>query len=54
MKIFNSKEIFEETGFIQADSNFFNFFSFKLLRGEADKVLSNPNDVVLTESIAMK
>ena len=50
----NEEEIFEEKGFIQADSNFFDFFSFHLLRGEADKVLSNPNDVVLTESIALK
>ena len=48
------EEIFEETGFIQADSNFFDLFSFKLLRGEPDKVLSKPNDVVLTESIALK
>ena len=45
---------FEEDGFIQADSNFFNVFSFELLRGEADKVLVKPNDLVLTESIAMK
>ena len=50
----NEEEIFEETGLIQADSNFFEFFSFDLLRGEADKVLTNPNDVVLTESIAQK
>ncbi len=50
----NEEEIFEETGLMQADSNFFEFFSFKLLRGEADKVLSKPNDVVLTESIALK
>ena len=50
----NEEETFEETGFIQADSNFFEFFSFKLLRGEEDKVLSNPNDVVLTESVAQK
>ena len=34
----NEEEIFEESGLVQADSNFFEFFSFKLLRGEADKV----------------
>lgn len=50
----NEEEVFEENGFIQADSNFFDVFSFKLLRGEPDKVLANPNDVVLTESIAKK
>ena len=50
----NEEEIFEETGIISADSNFFEFFSFYLLRGEPNKVLSNPNDVVLTESIALK
>lgn len=45
---------FDEGGFIQADSNFFNIFSFKLLRGEPNRVLTKPNDVVLTESIALK
>jgi putative ABC transport system permease protein len=50
----NEEEVFEEAGFIQADSNFFDFFSFKLLRGDPDKVLSKPADVVLTESIARK
>ncbi|RLD24917.1 MAG: hypothetical protein DRI71_01145 [Bacteroidetes bacterium] len=50
----NEEEVFEEAGLLRADSNFFDFFSFKLLNGEADKVLSNPNDVVLTESIALK
>jgi putative ABC transport system permease protein len=48
------EEVFEELGFIQADSNFFNFFSFKLLKGDPDKILTKPSDVVLTESIAQK
>ena len=50
----NEQEVFEETGIIRADSNFFNFFTFKLLRGEADLVLSKPSDIVLTKSIAEK
>lgn len=50
----NEEEVFEETGIIQADSNFFEFFSFKLIKGEPDNVLTKPNDVVLTESIAKK
>jgi putative ABC transport system permease protein len=48
------EEIFDEAGLINADSNFFDFFDFKLIKGEADKVLTKPNDVVLTESIAQK
>jgi putative ABC transport system permease protein len=49
------KEIeFEENGFIQADSNFFNIFSYKLIKGTANNVLNKPNDVVLTESLATK
>lgn len=50
----SEQEIFEEAGFIRADSNFFEFFSFKLLRGEPDKVLTKPSDVVLTRSMAKK
>jgi putative ABC transport system permease protein len=37
-----------------ADSNFFNFFTFKLLEGEPAKVLSSPNSVVLTQRMVDK
>jgi len=48
------EEIFEEEGFIRADSNFFKFFSFDLIVGQADNVLSKQSNVVLTKSIAEK
>ena len=36
------------------DSNFLSFFNFALISGEPEKVLSQPNSVVLTESAARK
>jgi putative ABC transport system permease protein len=44
----------ETTRFIYADSNFFRFFSFRLLRGSPDNVLARPFTVVLTQSAAKK
>ena len=46
--------VFEEENFYFADSTFFDVFSFPLLRGRADQALTQPNDVVLTESTARK
>jgi putative ABC transport system permease protein len=40
--------------FVYADSNFFRFFSFRLLRGNPDNVLARPFSVVLTESATKK
>lgn len=37
-----------------ADSNFFQFFSFRLLYGDANTVLKEPNSVVVTEAMATK
>lgn len=37
-----------------ADSNFFQFFSFRLLQGDAGTVLKEPNSVVVTEAMATK
>jgi putative ABC transport system permease protein len=46
---------FLENGkFLYADSNFFEFFSFRLLRGRADELLKRPFTVVLTEQTAKK
>jgi putative ABC transport system permease protein len=46
---------FLENGkFLYADSNFFEFFSFRLLRGRADEMLKRPFTVVLTEQTAKK
>lgn len=36
------------------DSNFFTFFSFELVKGNPETVLSDPNNVVLSEQIAAK
>ena len=44
----------EEKGFLVADSTFFQVFQTPLLRGQANRVLSRPNTVVLTESTARR
>ncbi|MGM0532775.1 MAG: ABC transporter permease [Bacteroidota bacterium] len=43
-----------EDDFYNADSDFFKVFTFPLLRGNPDKALSEPNQMVLTESMAEK
>lgn len=45
---------FTETDAIRADSNFFQFFSFKLKEGEADRVLREPNTLVMTDEAAKR
>jgi len=45
---------FTEDLIMLADSNFFSFFSFKLLQGSVEEALKGPNKVVLTESAATK
>jgi putative ABC transport system permease protein len=45
---------FEEDFIMAADSNFFEFFSIKLLQGDAKKSLVNISDVVLTEETARR
>lgn len=45
---------FHEKKSVIADSDFFRFFSFSLLKGDAATVLKNPNSVVLTEQLAIK
>ena len=44
----------EEGTFWLVDPNFLTFFSFEMLVGDAKAALSDPNSVVLTESIARK
>ncbi|HYC86658.1 MAG TPA: ABC transporter permease [Chryseosolibacter sp.] len=43
---------FTERNAIYADSNFFDFFSFRLLQGNAKTVLKEPHTIVLTPSAA--
>jgi putative ABC transport system permease protein len=45
---------FHEKKVIDADSNFFRFFSFPLIKGNPQTVLQNPHSVVLTETTARK
>ena len=43
-----------ETGIGYAEANFFDFFDFKLLKGNKESCLDGPNKVVITERIARK
>lgn len=45
---------FTEERVFYADSNFFNFFSFKLLSGDPRTVLTEPQSVVVTQEMATK
>lgn len=45
---------YQESNFLFADNNFFNFFSFKLISGNAEHVLDRPFTVVLTKDMAQK
>jgi putative ABC transport system permease protein len=46
--------VFTEDKIFHTDSCFFDFFSFKLLAGDANTALTEPNSMVLTESSAKK
>ena len=46
--------VLQEGKFFFADSTFFQVFSFPLLQGDPNKVLTQPNSVVLTQSTAKK
>lgn len=50
----NGEKRFLEERVIFTDSNFFNFFSIPLLKGDAKQVLREPRTVVLTKSTALK
>ena len=45
---------FIEDKIFYADSNFFQFFDYKLLRGDARTALKEPRSIVLTEDLAHK
>jgi putative ABC transport system permease protein len=50
---YDDKAIPEQKVFY-ADSNFFNFFSFKLIQGDVSTALKEPNSVVITDELALK
>ncbi|MBA4058296.1 MAG: hypothetical protein C0490_26500, partial [Marivirga sp.] len=49
-----TKDVFKENGILAADPSFFAFFDFKLLRGNAALALSQPYNIVISESMAKK
>ncbi len=60
-RIFNSNfnlkagnDFFVEPDAAFADSNFFNFFGFKLIKGNAATALQSATQIVLTEKLAIK
>ncbi len=48
------EKAFTEKGFIIADSNFFEFFKFKLIAGNGKEALRGPNKTVITENTAKR
>lgn len=47
-------KMFDEKNFLYADSAFFSVFSFPLLRGDKDQVLSSADKLVITQSAVKK
>lgn len=47
-------QVYTEDLIFHTDSNFFDFFSFKLIEGDPKTALKEPNSIVLTESVATK
>ncbi|WP_276370388.1 ABC transporter permease [Chryseolinea sp. H1M3-3] len=48
------EKVFAESKVFFVDSNFFEFFDYKLLEGDAKSVLKEPNTLVMTKEIATK
>ena len=53
-KVKTNNDLFIENVAAYVDSNFFNFFGFRLIKGNAAEVLQSPDNVVLTEKLAIK
>ncbi len=45
---------FKNIGGLSTDPDFFNIFSFKILRAQSDSLLANMNEVIITKSLAKK
>lgn len=50
----HADKVFKEENLIYADSTLFDIFSFKLLQGNPDKCLVEPNSLLLSQSMAAK
>ena len=48
------EKTFNESNVVAADSNIFDLFSIRLLQGDPDNVLKDPNEILLSESTAKK
>jgi len=53
-KVKTDNDTFVEKQAREVDSNFFSFFNFKLLKGNPENVLHTPDEVVITEKLAIK
>ncbi len=47
-------KVFDNNNIVYADSNFLNFFDYKLLKGDRNNFLPNANSIALTQSTAKK
>lgn len=54
LSLANGTKSFDEKNVLYADADFFNIFSFPLLRGNASNVLDAPQKMVLTEKAAKR
>lgn len=50
----NGDKVFDENGFLYADSTFFEIFSFNALEGDLTNALKDPQSLILTASMAEK
>ena len=53
-KVKSNNDQFIESHCVAVDSNFFSFFGFRLKKGQAEKVLIRPDQLVLSEKLAIK
>ena len=47
-------KVFQENALVYAESNFFDMISFSLTQGDPNTALTQPNSIILTESMAKK
>ncbi len=50
----NDPKSFSEEGFFYTDQNYFDFFSFPLLKGNAETALKDPFSLIISQEIATK
>ncbi|WP_370090464.1 ABC transporter permease [Ekhidna sp.] len=50
----NTEDAYNEDAVVYADKNFFQFWDFKLIAGNAETCLERPNTLVLSQSLATK